>query len=113
MLLGVQPGRLVATSPTLAVPSARSHAATIKFSSFMAWGSERCRTLDGAGRTWVVTVQGVGSSRGWVGLVRSAVAICLRGFAVTIASKESWVLIVCSLLHGALRKFQGLLTLLK
>lgn len=79
----------------------------------MDWGSEGCRALDGAGRTWVVTVQGVGSGRGWVRLVRSAVAISIGGFAVTVASKESWVLIVGSLLHGALRKLQGLLSPLK
>jgi hypothetical protein len=42
-----------------------------------------------------------------------AVAISVTGFAVAIASKESWVFIICSLLHCALRKLQGLLTLLK
>lgn len=41
------------------------------------------------------------------------VAICVSGFAVAIASKESWVFIVSSLLHRALGKLQGLLTLLK
>lgn len=42
-----------------------------------------------------------------------AVAISVGGFAVAIASKESWVFIVSSLLHRALRKIQGLLTRLK
>lgn len=40
-------------------------------------------------------------------------AIAIGLLAVAIASEESWVFIVSSLLHRALRKFQGLLTQLK
>ena len=41
------------------------------------------------------------------------IAISISSFAVAIASEESWVLIVSSLLHRVLRNLWGLLTLLK
>lgn len=97
----------------MAVPSARPHAASVKFSPLVGWGSQRCSALDGAGRAWVISVQGAGSSGGWIRLMGGTIAISVSGFAVAIAPKESWVFIVSSLLHRALRKLWGLLTLLK